>query len=82
MTIKEMITRQQEITSLARSEGRDLTAEETREFNELQEKIDAARAAEPESQPAEPAAQPADAVREAREAERRRISDIGGLCRS
>jgi hypothetical protein len=82
LTIKEMITRQQEITSLARSEGRDLTAEETREFNELQEKIDAARAAEPESQPAEPAAQPADAVREAREAERRRISDIGGLCRS
>ena len=75
MTVKEMIARQQEITTLARSEGRDLTVEETREFNELQGKIDAAGTEEPESQPTEPAAaQPIDAVREAREAERRRIA--------
>ena len=39
MTIQEMIARQQEIVSGARAAGRDLTAEEQREFDELQRKI-------------------------------------------
>ena len=43
MNIEQMIARQSEITSLARSENRDLTPDETREFNELQTKIDAAK---------------------------------------
>lgn len=47
MTFQQMIARQQEIVSGARSAGRDLTAEEQREFDELQGKIDAARNANP-----------------------------------
>ena len=39
MTIQEMIARQQEIVSGALTAGRDLTAEEQREFDELQRKI-------------------------------------------
>ena len=47
MNIEQMIARQSEITSLARSENRDLTPDETREFNELQAKIDAAKTLSP-----------------------------------
>lgn len=84
MTIKEMIARQSELTTLARSENRDLTADETREFNELQGKIDAAKAATPA-----PAASGSEentddsAVRQqAIAAERQRVSEITNLCRS
>lgn len=84
MTIKEMIARQSELTTLARSENRDLTAEETREFNELQGKIDTAKAATPA-----PAASGNEentddsAVRQqAIAAERQRVSEITNLCRS
>lgn len=45
MTIQQMIARQQEILSGARSAGRDLTAEEQREFDTLQGQIDTARSA-------------------------------------
>lgn len=42
MTLQEMIARQRQITEAARSEGRSLTAEEQREFDQLQTQIDAA----------------------------------------
>lgn len=47
MTIKQMLERQQAIVSGARAAGRDLTAEELAEFNQIQAKIDAARSAKP-----------------------------------
>lgn len=81
MTIKEMIARQNEITTLARSESRDLTAEETKEFNDLQSKIDAAKNADPA--PATDKGDPTpDAVRQAVEAERQRVNEITTMCRS
>ena len=45
MTIREMIERQQQIVNAARTAGRDMTSEETAEFERLQRSIDAARAA-------------------------------------
>ena len=42
MTIQQMIARQQEIVNGARAAGRDLTAEEQTEFNNLQRQIDEA----------------------------------------
>ncbi len=42
MTLQEMIARQRQITEAARSEGRGLTTEEQREFDQLQGQIDAA----------------------------------------
>lgn len=84
MAITEMIARQSEITTLARSENRDLTAEESREFNELQGKIDAAKAATPA--PAAPGADentdPATVRQQAIVAERQRVSEISAMCRS
>ena len=47
MTIQQMIARQQEIVNGARSAGRDLTADEQREFDTLQGQIDTARSANP-----------------------------------
>lgn len=85
MNIKQMIARQSEITALARSENRDLTEEETREFNELQAKIDAAKAADtgsPVPAPAPDHTTNDEAVRQAVAAERQRVSDITALCRS
>lgn len=79
MDLKEMIRRQNEITSLARSENRDLTAEEIREFNELQAKIDAEKS---KSEAEEAARSEDDAVRQATENERERITEITKLCRS
>lgn len=85
MNTKEMIARQSAITALARSENRDLTEDETREFNELQAKIDAAKAASPA--PASAATGTGtegddDAVRQAVAAERQRVNDITNLCRT
>ena len=84
MTIKEMIARQSEITTLARSQNRDLTDEETREFNELQAKIDAAKAAPPAgSEPTSAPDETGEAVRQqAIAAERQRVSEITEMCRS
>ena len=45
MTIQEMIARQQAIVTQARNEGRGMSREEQTEFDQLQGKIDAARAA-------------------------------------
>lgn len=83
MTIKEMIARQSEITKLARSENRDLTDEETREFNELQGKIDAAKNATPAAPAATGTPDNDETVRQAaRAAEKSRIADITAMCRS
>ena len=75
MTLKEMIARQQALLDGAKTENRDLNAEERKEFDSLQEKIDAARAAAP----AEPT--PDDAAQRAVAAERQRVADITALCR-
>lgn len=82
MNIEQMIARQSAITSLARSENRDLTAEETREFNELQGKIDAARATPKDdgSKGKEPGND--EAVRQAITKERNRQTEITAMCRS
>ena len=92
MTIQQMIARQQEIVSGARAAGRDLTAEEQNEFNNLQRQIDAANngngASEGSGDPApaegnrgagEPG--PTDGGQRAVAEERQRISDIMALCR-
>lgn len=47
MTLEEMIARQQTIVSAARAAGHDLTAEEQREFEELQGQIDFVRSVAP-----------------------------------
>ena len=75
MTVTEMIARQSEITTLARSENRDLTEDETREFNELQAKIDAAKPATPATgSPSPDLAGGDDAVQRAVAAERQRVA--------
>ena len=92
MTIQQMIARQQEIVSGARAAGRDLTAEEQNEFNNLQRQIDAANngndagdgsgdsaSAEGSRSAGEPA--PTDGGQRAVAEERQRISDIMALCR-
>lgn len=78
MTIKEMIARQSEITSLARSENRDLTADETREFNELQSQIDDAveNGGDNRNEGKD------ETVRNAIIGERKRQSEISALCRN
>ena len=45
MTIRQMIERQQQILQAARAAGRNMTREESDEFNRLQRDIEAARAA-------------------------------------
>ena len=40
MTLQQMIARQRQITEAARNESRSLTAEEQREFDQLQGQID------------------------------------------
>ena len=45
MTIEQMVARQQEIVNAARAAGRNMTREESAEFESLQRSIDAARAA-------------------------------------
>lgn len=82
MNIEQMIARQSEITSLARSENRDLTAEETREFNELQGKIDAARAAEKGDGEKSKDTGKDEAVRLAVTKEKTRQAEITAMCRS
>lgn len=92
MTIQEMIARQQAIVSGARAAGRDLTAEEQTEFDNLQRQIDAdggngAGAGDPA--PADggargagdPAPSGDDNGQRAVAEERQRISDIMALCR-
>ena len=78
MNIQEMIDRQQAIISAARSAGRELTAEERAEFDNLQRQIEEARDNPPEV-PENPDIN--EAARQAVIAERQRVSDITALCR-
>ena len=88
MTIQEMIARQQQILSAAKSAGRDLTAAEQAEFDNLQRQIDetggnsigAPAPADGSRSAGEPAVPGTDNQRAATE-ERQRISDIIALCR-
>ena len=75
MNLKEMIARQKALLDGAKAENRDLNAEERAEFDSLQAKIDAARAAVPAEPTADELAQRAVA------AERQRVADITALCR-
>ena len=95
MNIEQMIQRQQALLSTARAAGREMTADEQREFDDLQRAINAenARAAATEptqtqvATPAQPRAPSdnADAVRAAERAaeraERERTAEITTLCR-
>ena len=81
MNLKQMIQRQQELLNTAKAAGRELTADEQREFDELQSKIDAARAQEqPQVNMPGPAAPQVDAEA-VRTAERQRVAEITNLCR-
>lgn len=90
--IRKLSARQQEIVDAARSAGRDLTAEENREFEDLQRQINELRAAEPNTPedgnvigargvvgPTGPNG--SDNGQRAVAEERQRISDIMALCR-
>lgn len=86
---KKWIQRQQELLNTAKAAGRELTADEQTEFDDLQRKIDEFDAQEAERQAAAPAPAPAqteqaedmNAVREAeRKAERNRIREIENMC--
>lgn len=75
MNLEQMIQRQQELLNTAKAAGRELTAEEQREFDELQRSIDAKKA------PAAPAAAPQVDAEAVRAAERQRVTEITNLCR-
>lgn len=85
MTIEQMIKRQDEILSAAKTEGRNLTAEEKAEFDTLQRSIESLRTAQngQESGNTENnTPDPNEAQREAAvSAERERIMSISALCR-
>lgn len=78
MNLEEMIARQQQIVSGARNEGRGLTQEEQREFDNLQTQIDAARNA---GGSANPPAGGQDEAQRAAQLERQRIQEITTLGR-
>ena len=85
MNLEQMIQRQQELLNTARAAGRELTADEQREFDTLQAGINALRAAQPQT--TAPAAQPQTTAPQVdeeavRTAERQRVAEITSLCRS
>lgn len=94
MTKKELIARQQQLLNAAKAAGRELTAEEQREFNDCQAQIDAIDPAEAQSDAQRQAETQngagctgATSGREAeleavRTAERNRIREITNICRS
>lgn len=78
MDKKQMLARQQEIISTAKAEGRDLTVEEKREFDDLTSKIkNLSAGAEGEGEKGAD-----EAVNRAAEAERARAAEITALCRN
>ena len=78
MDKKQMLARQQEIISTAKAEGRDLTAEEKREFDDLTSKIkNLSAGAEGEGEKGAD-----EAADRAAEAERTRAAEITALCRN
>lgn len=79
MNLEQMIQRQQELLSTAKAAGRELTADEQREFDDLQGKINAIRALMTQSTAPTAPQVDAEAVRAA---ERQRVTEITSLCRS
>lgn len=75
MNLKQMIQRQQELLSTAKAASRELTADEQKEFEDLQRSIDATKV-----EPTAPVVAPVDADA-VRAAERERIAEITSLCR-
>lgn len=71
MNLLEMIQRQQELLNKAKTENREFTADEQREFDELQTSIDTIKKANGE----------AETRKAAIAAERQRVSEISSLCR-
>ncbi|OLN21409.1 hypothetical protein BTO30_14915 [Domibacillus antri] len=83
MNLKEKLARQKAILDKAKAEQRDLSAEEQREFDQLQTAIEAMRDAEPDQQQQKSGPiNVEDIQRQAMEVERQRTLDIGNLCRS
>ena len=76
--LRQKLQRQQDILASARTAGRDMTEDETREFNSLQNDIDTLR---PEAD-AEAEAERQAQIEAARTAERQRVTDITTLCRN
>lgn len=76
--LKKMILRQQEILSTAKAADRELTADEQREFDNLQVEIDTLRTKIEEEERA--AAATSDSERAVKE-ERQRVSEVIALCR-
>lgn len=88
MTIEQLLAAQQAIVDAARAAHRDMTADETAEFNDLQRQIEAQRAASQVSQGAVKtgseagAGEDPEAIRAAAiAAERQRTAEINALCR-
>ena len=82
MTLQEMIARQRQITEGARAEGRSLTEEEQREFDNLQSQIDEElqRSANGNGRGVPSDGNGADAGQQAALRERSRIREISALC--
>lgn len=80
MNLEAMIKRQQELLNTAKAAGRELTAEEKQEFDDLQRSIDEIRMrqAQPPVNTPDPAKVDVEAVRAA---ERQRTAEITALCR-
>lgn len=90
MTREQILQRQQELVTAARTQGRDLSPEEQEEFDSLQrtlEQLGTGASAQPTAggRAAEPGGnhpEPEQIVQRAIEAERQRTSDITSLCRA
>lgn len=82
MTLQEMIARQRQITEGARAEGRSLTEEEQREFDNLQNQIDEElqRSANGNREGVPSDGNGADVGQQAALRERSRIREISALC--
>ena len=76
--MQQKMQRQQAILTAARTAGRDMTEEESREFNALQADIEELRPQVEAEAEAERQAQ----IEAARTAERQRVTDITAICRS
>ena len=81
MTLEQMIKRQQAIVARAEAEGRELTAEEQAEFDDLTRSIDALRQAKLMEEAAAEKSAPSVDAEQVRAAERERIREIDSMCK-
>ena len=77
MNLEQLIQRQQAIVARAEAEGRELTAEEQAEFDDLQRQIDLIRAAKPVEEKSDHGVD----AEQVRAAERERIREIDSMCK-